>query len=300
MHDMKRNRHVLRLLLYRTIILAAVVTIQRTSAQQQQDPSTMNGGSIMAMAGRQCLAVAVDKRFASSGLLVQVAPRSILHVPNTLTMVVFTGLESDVQALKGVLSTEIARKYSRGLGFGSTNPQGLSAKSMASLTSHVLYNRKRAPYYVSPLVVGLDPTLPSDRRLTGALRREIDDGADAADESSSSSSVTTSTTTTATGTTRDDDDEDQPLYASYLCSMDCIGARSESPSFVCAGAAKHSLYGTCEALWRPELDREELLAVCCKAFLSALERDCLSGYGAVVYLITPDGIEEMDITGRTD
>jgi 20S proteasome subunit beta 3 len=294
---MKGSRHVLWLAFYRTIILAAVVTIRRTSAQQQQqDPSTMNGGSIMAMAGRQCLAVAVDKRFASSGLLVQVAPRSILHVPDTLTMVVFTGLESDVQALKGVLSTEIARKYSRGLGFGSSNPQGLSAKSMASLTSHVLYNRKRAPYYVSPLVVGLDPTLPSDRRLAEQQRRESDDGA----ESSSSSSVTTSITTAATGTTRGDDDEDKPLYASYLCSMDCIGARSESPSFVCAGAAKHSLYGTCEALWRPGMDREELLSVCSKVFLSALERDCLSGYGAVVYLITPDGIEELDITGRTD
>jgi 20S proteasome subunit beta 3 len=242
----------------------------------------------MAMAGRQCLAVAVDKRFASSGLLVQVAPRSILHVPETLTMVVFTGLESDVHALKGALSTEISRKYSRGLGFSSTL-NGLSAKSMASLTSHVLYNRKRVPYYVSPLVVGLDPTTsgPPPHRLVKESKRENDDDTTTVSSSSSSSS-------SSTGTTQEE------LYSSYLCSMDCIGARSESPSFVCAGAAKHSLYGTCEALWRPGLAREELLAVCSKAFLSALERDCLSGYGAVVYLITPEGIEEIDIVGRTD
>lgn len=31
----------------------------------QQDPSTLNGGSILAMAGKDCVAVAVDKRFGS-------------------------------------------------------------------------------------------------------------------------------------------------------------------------------------------------------------------------------------------
>jgi 20S proteasome alpha/beta subunit len=34
-------------------------------AKAQQDPTTMNGGSILAMAGNKCVAVAVDKRFGS-------------------------------------------------------------------------------------------------------------------------------------------------------------------------------------------------------------------------------------------
>lgn len=229
------------------------------SAAQQQDPSTLNGGSILAMAGRQCLAVAVDKRFASSGLLVQVSPRSVFHVPNTLSMVVFSGLESDVHALKGTLAAEVSRKHSRGLGFNA--PKELSTKSMASLTSHVLYQRKQAPYYVSPLVVGLD-SMPAE--------------------------------------TSSEIDSENANLSPYMCSMDCIGARSESRSFVCSGSAKKSLYGTCEALWRPHMEPNDLLATSSKAFLSALERDCLSGYGAVVYLITPEGIEEFDIVGRTD
>ena len=33
------------------------------------------------------------------------------------------------------------------------------------------------------------------------------------------------------------------------------------------------------------MDGEELVEVCGRAFVSALERDILSGYGAVVYLI---------------
>ena len=32
---------------------------------QQQDPTTLNGGSVLAMAGDGCVALAVDKRFGS-------------------------------------------------------------------------------------------------------------------------------------------------------------------------------------------------------------------------------------------
>jgi len=41
--------------------------------------------------------------------------------------------------------------------------------------------------------------------------------------------------------------------------------------------------------------------VCGRAFVSALERDCLSGYGAMIYLITADdGIWEFDLNFRND
>jgi 20S proteasome subunit beta 3 len=92
----------------------------------------------------------------------------------------------------------------------------------------------------------------------------------------------------------------QVLYRPFLCSMDMIGATSESKSFVCAGAASKSLFGTAEALWEPNMDSKRLMEVCGKAFLSALERDCFSGYGAIVYLITKDGIIEYDLAGRND
>ena len=52
--------------------------------------------------------------------------------------------------------------------------------------------------------------------------------------------------------------------------------------------------------WKPGLNSEELASVCGKAFLSALERDCLSGYGAIVYVLTKDGIIEYDLACRND
>lgn len=46
-----------------TILLAlALIVVAWT---QQQDPMKMTGGSVLAMAGKQAVAIAVDKRFGS-------------------------------------------------------------------------------------------------------------------------------------------------------------------------------------------------------------------------------------------
>lgn len=40
-------------------------SVMHVESQQQQDPMTVNGGSVLAMAGKDSVALAVDKRFAS-------------------------------------------------------------------------------------------------------------------------------------------------------------------------------------------------------------------------------------------
>ena len=78
-----------------------------------------------------------------------------------------------------------------------------------------------------------------------------------------------------------------------MCGYSILGAKMQSSSFACSGVASKSLYGMAEAMWRPDMEEEELVRVCGSAFLSAVERDCLSGYGAVIYIITPkNGIIE--------
>lgn len=85
-----------------------------------------------------------------------------------------------------------------------------------------------------------------------------------------------------------------------LCSMDSIGAISRAEHVVAAGPSK-TLLGIAEALWRPNLKPQELVQVLSRAFVSALERDCLSGYGATIYLITAsEGIVEYPVGMRTD
>lgn len=291
-----------------TVLVAALASA--VTAQQRQDPLTMNGGSVLAMSGKECVAVAVDKRFGSGSSLIHIRQRPVLHLPDSTALVAFTGLEADVQSLRVELAAQVAHTYSRGLGFGgvssraagsaatssisrygSTAPRlGVSAKAVASVTSHVLYRRKRSPYYVEPLIVGLEPDGWFDPAAKGIVTEGGFGGDDGTDSRGSE----------AMDTPRVPASMKRRRYRPYLCSMDLIGAKSESEAFVCAGTASQSMYGTAEALWEPDLTADELVAVCGTAFLSALERDCLSGYGATVYLLTPDGIIEYDLTGRSD
>eukprot|EP00545_Synedropsis_sp_CCMP1620_P008357 CAMPEP_0119010968 /NCGR_PEP_ID=MMETSP1176-20130426/5365_1 /TAXON_ID=265551 /ORGANISM="Synedropsis recta cf, Strain CCMP1620" /LENGTH=221 /DNA_ID=CAMNT_0006963719 /DNA_START=232 /DNA_END=897 /DNA_ORIENTATION=+ len=221
----------------------------------------MNGGSCLAMAGDGCVALAVDKRFGSGPQMVNIAPRSVF-MPHSKLMVAFTGLEGDIQSLLQEMQVQVESKTSRGTLLTATKRRNISPRAMASLTSHVLYNRRQSPYYVQPLVVGL----------------QKNSNGDDADQKEKSSKL-------------------RP----FLCAQDVIGAQSMSDCFVCAGVATKSLYGIAEALWRPKLSPSELAQVCGKAFLSALERDCLSGYGAVVYLMTEDGgIEVIELACRND
>ena len=76
-----------------------------------------------------------------------------------------------------------------------------------------------------------------------------------------------------------------------------LGAQSISNFFICTGSTSQSLRRTVETLWRTILEGGELVEVCGRALVSALERDCLSGHGAVVYLIQAhgDGDDDMRI-----
>lgn len=250
--------------------------IASVKAQQQQDPTKLNGGSIMAMAGKNCVAVAVDKRFGSGPQTINIAPRTVL-IPHSRVLVGFTGLEGDIQTLASELSTLVAEKKGRHLGFGFESGDSssyksyrdISPKSMSMVLSHVLYGRRRSPYYVEPIVAGLEKRIKVKKTLSP----------DAIDKQQNT----------------------ECEYIPFLSAQDVIGAQCISNSFVCSGAASKSLYGTAEAMWKPDLEPEELIQVCGRAFLSALERDCLSGYGAIIYLLVGgQGVTEIDLACRTD
>lgn len=302
----------------------------------------VSGGSVLAMAGKDCIAIAVDKRFGNGPALVQVSAPPLWLVTPTI-WVASTGLQSDVQSLQQELSALLTTtRMRRSLGFASrrykyhhhhqqqqhrvnvtatattatttstniTNTSNtksmnddtmpptitiplqdsnLSPPAVASLLSHILYRRKQAPYYVEPIVVGFEPISSSSSSPSSSL-----------EVNTTSASATTSSVPIVTTTT--EKSSLPPIqYRPYLCSFDMIGAKSLSHSFVCAGVAASSLYGTAQAHWVEDLSPLQLLRVCTTAFQSAMERDCFSGYGILVYLITPtQGIVEYDMDTRND
>lgn len=86
----------------------------------------------------------------------------------------------------------------------------------------------------------------------------------------------------------------------FLSGMDLIGAPVFTDEFVVSGTCTANLHGMCEALYRPDLEPNELFEVLSQCMLSAVERDALSGWGSVVHIITPEGVHTRHLKGRQD
>jgi 20S proteasome subunit beta 3 len=92
------------------------------------------------------------------------------------------------------------------------------------------------------------------------------------------------------------DESNNPL----IVSMDVLGAMSFSSNFVITGTCAESLHGVCENLWRPEMDPETLFEVISRSLMLGLNRNCLSGWGGIVHVISKKGVVSKIIKTRMD
>jgi len=92
------------------------------------------------------------------------------------------------------------------------------------------------------------------------------------------------------------DDEDKP----FISSMDLIGATEISDSFACMGTTTDELYGMAECLWNENMNDDELFEAISQSMLSATDRDCLSGWGTVVYKISKNDVTISELKARMD
>ena len=92
------------------------------------------------------------------------------------------------------------------------------------------------------------------------------------------------------------DEQDQP----YISAMDLIGAPVLTKDFVVSGTCTNNLYGMCESMYRPDLEPEDLFETISQCLLASVDRDALSGWGAVVHIIPPEGITSRKLKGRMD
>jgi len=92
------------------------------------------------------------------------------------------------------------------------------------------------------------------------------------------------------------DDDNNP----FLSGMDLIGAPVFTDKFVVTGTCTPNLHGMCESLFQPDLEPDDLFEVLSQCLLSAVDRDALSGWGAVVHIITPEGVMVKNLRCRQD
>lgn len=267
------------------LMLSLYFIVSGTLAQQQ-DPSTINGGSMMAMTGKECAVLAIDKRFGNGPQMTTVSPRRCLLI-NSKLIVGFTGLDGDVQSIAEELSVNVAKKISQetnGLD-GIYQRKAITPRAMSTLTSHILYSKRSSPSFCEPLILGLERYLNNGGDCSKIKSENNFNGFDKRKSKWMQQRM---------------DARHKISYRPFICISDMLGAQTRCRDFACAGAATNSMYGIAEAMWQPDMNKEQLVKVCGRAFLSALERDCLSGYGAILYLITPDGIEEYDLSCQND
>eukprot|EP00429_Kryptoperidinium_foliaceum_P127472 CAMPEP_0176274834 /NCGR_PEP_ID=MMETSP0121_2-20121125/46927_1 /TAXON_ID=160619 /ORGANISM="Kryptoperidinium foliaceum, Strain CCMP 1326" /LENGTH=206 /DNA_ID=CAMNT_0017615037 /DNA_START=12 /DNA_END=632 /DNA_ORIENTATION=+ len=86
----------------------------------------------------------------------------------------------------------------------------------------------------------------------------------------------------------------------FLCGFDFIGCLSKADDFVVSGTTADQLFGVCESFWRPGMDKDELFETLSQCLLSAVDRDCLAGWGGIVHIITPDEVITKTLKGRMD
>lgn len=90
------------------------------------------------------------------------------------------------------------------------------------------------------------------------------------------------------------------LLTDGCSSFDSIGCIDFAKDFIVSGTASDQLFGTCEGLWEPDLEPEDLFETISQALLNAVDRDALSGWGAHVYIIEKDKVTKRLLKGRQD
>lgn len=204
------------------------------------DPSLINGGSAVAMVGKDCIAIASDLRLGTQSQGLANNFEKIFQYGNNIFLGL-TGLATDVITLSETF------KFKTNI-YKFKEERQIEPENFANLVSSTLYEKRFGPYFTSPIVAGLNSKTSKP----------------------------------------------------FICGFDSIGCIDCPNDFVVCGTAEKQLYGMCESLYEPNLEPEDLFETISQALLNAVDRDALSGWGAVVYIVTKDKLIKRKLRTRQD
>nr|UCK81599.1 proteasome subunit beta type-3 [Arenicola marina] len=199
-----------------------------------------NGAAVVAMKGKDCVAIAADRRFGIQAQTVAMDFQKVFEMGPRL-YVGLPGLATDVQTVSQRLKFRLSLYELR-------ENRRIKPKTFLSLVSNLLYERRFGPYFVEPVIAGLDAKTSEP----------------------------------------------------FVASLDLIGCPMVTDDFVVSGTCTEQLYGMCESLWEPDLAPDDLFETISQALLNALDRDAVSGWGAVVHVIEKDKVTTRTLKGRMD
>eukprot|EP00920_Eleutheroschizon_duboscqi_P002200 GHVT01005432.1.p1 GENE.GHVT01005432.1~~GHVT01005432.1.p1 ORF type:complete len:208 (-),score=18.54 GHVT01005432.1:448-1071(-) len=108
-----------------------------------------NGSSVVAMSGDGCVAIASDKRLGINRFSTISSNFPKVYRLNERTLAGFSGLATDMQTLAAELRFRVHLYELR-------EERSMKPKVVSNLIGSLLYGRRWAPWFVSPVVAGLD------------------------------------------------------------------------------------------------------------------------------------------------
>jgi len=199
-----------------------------------------NGGAVIAMKGKNCVAIASDLRFGIQAQTVSMDFEKVFSMNDHL-YIGLAGLGSDIQTVRQKLAFQLKLYELR-------ENRVMSPKTFLSVVSNVLYEKRFGPFFIEPVIAGLDPKTAEP----------------------------------------------------FIASCDLIGCPMEPEDFVVTGTCANQMYGMCEALWQPDMNPEELFECISQSLMNAVDRDAVSGWGAVVHIIESDKVTTRRLKCRMD
>nr|QBH73454.1 proteasome subunit beta type protein [Xibalbanus tulumensis] len=110
---------------------------------------TYNGGAIVAMTGKNCVAVAADRRFGVQAQTISLDFQKVFEMGPYLYLGL-PGLATDTETVHERLRFRLNLYELR-------ENRRIRPKTFAAMVSNLLYERRFGPYFVEPVIAGLDP-----------------------------------------------------------------------------------------------------------------------------------------------
>jgi 20S proteasome subunit beta 3 len=111
---------------------------------------SINGGACVAMVGKDCVAIACDLRLGMQALTVSNDFPKIFTYDSTVYLGL-TGLATDVATVSDLFRFKVNMYRLR-------EERGIAPETFANLVSSTLYERRFGPYFVNPVVAGINQT----------------------------------------------------------------------------------------------------------------------------------------------
>ncbi|CAG8835412.1 34030_t:CDS:2, partial [Racocetra persica] len=109
---------------------------------------SQNGSAMVAMVGKNCVAIAADKRLGVQLMTVSTDFQKIFPV-TTKSYIGLAGLATDVQTL--------AEKFRFSINmYKLREEREIEPRTLSHMVSSTLYEKRFGPYFVEPVIAGLD------------------------------------------------------------------------------------------------------------------------------------------------